>query len=240
VQRTLIADGAHVRARREDSMSSFQFFAIITNINSAPKAFGHIDVSFPPAFAGMPVTFNVFDPSTGVEMTSTGSGFTNNVNANGFATSQGTNLFTISQTKTALVKASTPDTPGLSTSTAVLRQRVQSGGKIILGVPATTKPDGTPLQCGTRVAAAVGDFMQGVYLLIANVSSLPVDISIDVGAATAKYQTTTPLPANAVWTLALVAADANSHVVVNAAGGSVLVQLAIDDGKLDEASVLPS
>jgi hypothetical protein len=47
--------------------------------------------------------------------------------------------------------------------------------------------------------------------------------------------------AGTIWAVPLEARDANSHVLVRSTGGEpLLVQLAVDDGKVDEATVFPS
>jgi hypothetical protein len=49
------------------------------------------------------------------------------------------------------------------------------------------------------------------------------------------------LRAGQIWAVSLEARDANSHVLVRSTGGEpLLVQLVVDDGKVDEATVFPT
>jgi hypothetical protein len=91
---------------------------------------------------------------------------------------------------------------------------------------------------------AISDIRDGTTLLIANVN-LGTDTSAEVTignlAAGGRRIVNNQLRAGTIWAVPLEARDANSHVVVRSTGGQpLLVQLAVDDGKVDEATVFPS
>jgi hypothetical protein len=95
----------------------------------------------------------------------------------------------------------------------------------------------------TRVAVAVGDLMNGTTLLIANVNT-GADTSVEViigNISAGGRRIVNDVGAARIWAVPLEPRDANSHVVVRSIGGvPILVQLAVDDGKVDEATVFPS
>lgn len=220
-----------------DNAQAADFFAIITNLGSAPHDHAQLDVSIDTGGAGVPtaITFMVFRASDGTQLAS----FVVLTNSQGFASSAfaappNDNLFAVSGGLTALVKATTP--LNVPTATAVLRQTVQ-GAKIILGVPPVT------VLSSTRVSVAIGDLMLGTHLLIANVSGSPTAVDVFFGTASSpgagRYKNGALGP-NTVFQVDLVPTDANSNVIVSSTPGNVIVQLAVDNGKVDMATVLPT
>jgi hypothetical protein len=208
------------------------FNAIITNLANAPKASAQLDVSIDTAAgAGAPIDVTVFRSD------GTRQDFRILTNDRGFAsTAPAQDLFGISGGLTALVQAVTPS--GIAAATALLRQKV-SGQKIVLGIPPATSSANAALGASTTLSVAIGDIMRGTFLLIGNVTDgQPADVKVFVGSTTTAPRFANPeLGVRKVWELALTAAEAQSHLIVQSSV-PVVVQLAVDDGKVDEATVV--
>jgi hypothetical protein len=165
----------------------------------------------------------------------------NSFASNAMAAAPNNNLFTVTGQQTALIRVRTPSPQGVSSSNAILRQRV-TGSKLVLGVPPVLNALGTQLQGGTQIPVAVGDLMSATYLFIANVSgqTQAVDVYFGTrGAPGAGKYTNGQLPPNAVWQVQLQAGDGDQNVIIGSTG-NVIAQIAIDDGnKVDETMLLP-
>jgi hypothetical protein len=216
-----------------------EFYAIINNASNAPRANAQLDVSVDTAATGgaaVNVSFFVYRATDGVQVAL----FEIPTNANGFAsTAPSQNLFQASGGETALIKAVTPSG---APSMAVLRQRVQGQAKIVLGVPPLRKLDATLLGGGVQFSVAIGDIMSGTALLIANVSSVAAMVDVFQGTrgvqGQGKYKNPDLQP-NAIWRVDLQATDANSNLVIRSTEPMV-IQLAVDDGKVDGATLVPT
>ena len=220
-----------VVANRERGVTMPLFYAILPGQQNASNASARLDVAIEPEAGESQVTFRVFvnggplpNPQTVVTV-------------NGFAKSG--NLFTgVPNLTPALVEANIP-LAAAAPASGVLHQRGSGSGgaKILLGVGPSVK------EASTRVAVAIGDLMDGTTILNANVNSgADTGVEVIIGNISAGgRRIVNDVPAARIWVLPLEARDANSHVVVRSLGGEpVLVQLAVDDGKVDEATVFPS
>jgi hypothetical protein len=221
-----------------------EFHAVITNFGSAPRANAHLDVSVDTVASGgasVDVLFDVFkaDGSMIAE-------FSVPTNANGFASSASAaapnrNLFRLSGGEPAIVRARTPAGAG-TTGIATLQQR-GSGSRMLVTVPPDRKPDGTPIHAGKVFALHVGDIRgtATASLLVANVSGADVAIDVFLGSpgasGTGKYQNP-GLQNRNVWRQDLAPDDENANIAIRATG-DVVVQLAIDDGRMNGLTVLP-
>ena len=167
-------------------------------------------------------------------------------NENGFASSASAsapfrNLFRLSGGEPALVRAHTP--VGATTATATLQQR-GSGSRLLVSVPPDRMSDGTPLHAGRQFAFHVGDIRGNATasLLVANVSGH--DVGVDVftgtprGPGGGKYSNPALQNRN-TWRVDLQADDANQNLALIATG-DVIVQLVVDDGRLNALTVLPA
>jgi hypothetical protein len=207
------------------------FYAIMTGQKNAPRATATLDVAIDPEPGESLVRFRVFVDGALLPAPA------DVATVNGFATSG--NLFTgVPDLKNALVQA-TVEQPSAPAS-AVLRQKVAGGAKILLGVGAEEKAT------STRVAVAVGELLSGTHLLIANVGDVDAAIDIVVGnlapvgnTRVGRKISNPRVPPKSIWQVPLQAGDEQSHVLVRSTT-AVLVQLTSDDGKVDEATVFPS
>jgi hypothetical protein len=167
-------------------------------------------------------------------------------NENGFASSASTtapnhNLFRLSGGEAALVRARTP--LGETSATATLQQRGH-GTRLLVSVPPDRSHDGTPLHVGQRFPIQVGD-LRGTAIasiLVANVSSGDAAVDVFAGSAGApgagKYSNPR-LRVRNVWRIDLQPDDENTHLVLTS-NVEVIVQLVIDDGRLNALTVLPA
>ena len=220
----LAAEPAQAAVRNE-------FFAIFTNFGSAPRANAFLDVSANTDAApqGANILFTVF--LNGTQLAE----FTTQTNANGFASSaaaQGPNrnLFRLTNGEPGLVRARVPS--GATTATAILHQRGQ-GSRLIVAVPPAV------LAAGTVFPVTIGDIATGA-LLIGNVAGGEVNADVFVGSTGApgagKYNV--QLRDNQIGRIDLQPDDINSHLLV-VASGEILVQLMIDDGRVNGITCLP-
>jgi hypothetical protein len=219
-----------VVARGERDVTMPLFYAILTGQRNASRAYAQLDVAIEPEAGDTQVTFRVFVNGTPLPNAPP----VNTVN--GFAKSG--NLFTgVPNLTHALAEANVPLT-GVLPASGVLRQKVSGGANILLGVGPKEKA------ASMRVALAVSDIMDGTTLLIANVNTgadTAAEVIIGNISAGGRRIVNNNLRAGTIWAVPLEARDANSHVLVRSVGGEpLLVQLAVDDGKVDEATVFPS
>lgn len=220
-----------------------EFHAVISNFGNAPRASAYVDVAFDArALAGSPVDvlFDVFsaDGSLLAE-------FAVAANANGFASSGSApapyrNLFLLSGGDAALVRARIP--AGVVGGTATLHQR-GTGSRLLVSVPQDRKSDGTPVHVGRNFTLHVGD-LRGVAratILVANVSGGDVAADIFVGMDAGSFlRYSTPRIENRVtWRVDLQPDDENANLLLRS-NGDVIVQLVIDDGRLNAVTVLPT
>jgi hypothetical protein len=208
------------------------FYAILTGQRNASHAYAQLDVAIEPEAGDSQVTFRVFVNGTPLPNASTV------MTVNGFAKSG--NLYTgVPNLTHALAEANIP-LVGVRPASGVLRQQDSGGGgaKILLGVGPKEKAS------STLVAVAVGDLRDGTTLLVANVNTganTEAEVIIGNLSAGGRRIVNNNFVAGTIWAIPLEARDANSHVVVRSIGGEpVLVQLVVDDGKVDEATVFPS
>lgn len=221
-----------------------EYNAVITNFGGAPRANAHLDVSFDTsALVSGPidVLFDVFSADGSLLAT-----FAVPANANGFASSAWApapnhNLFLLSGGEPALVRARTPQ--AATSGTATLQQR-GSGSRLLVSVPPDRNTDGTGIHAGQRFSFHVGD-LRGVAtasLLVADVSGADVAVDVSIGTRAApgagKYSTPQLRPRN-TWRVDLQPDDENSNLVLTSTG-DVIVQLVIDDGRLNALTVLPA
>lgn len=225
---------------REVLAQSFnQFFAIITNFGTAPRVSAHMDVSMDTRAAptGTDVLFNVFEPE-GSQLAE----FAVQTNTNGFVSSAwapppNRNLFRVSNDGPALIRARTP--LGASKTTASLHQRGQ-GNRLVIGVPPARKVDGSRLALGTLFPVALGD-IAAASLLVANVSGSDVTVDVFIGTKGADGTGKHSIPRlknNALGRIDLAQDDDNAHLVVSATG-DIIVQLMIDDGRVNGVTCIP-
>jgi hypothetical protein len=216
-----------------------EFFAIITNFGTAPRVSAHLDVSVDTRTGPGPVDvlFNVYD-ARGVQLAE----FAVPTNANGLASSStagaNANLFVVSGGQPAIVRARTPATT--TVSTAVLHQS-QPGSRLVVGIPPARRSNGTPLNAGQVFPIALGR-VAAATLLITNVSGGDAGVDVFVGTAGgvgAGKHTTPRLTNNALWRVDLDAADQDAHLIVSATA-EVVVQLMIDDGRINALTCVPS
>jgi hypothetical protein len=206
------------------------FYAILTGQRNAARAYAQLDVAIEPEAGDTQVTFRVFVNGTPLPASTV-------MTVNGFARSG--NLFTgVPNLTHALAEANVPLT-GVNPASGVLRQEDSGGAsaKILLGVGPKEKA------ASTRVAVAISDIRDGTTLLIANVNSANTEADVIIGnlSAGGRRIVNNNFLALTIWAVPLEARDANSHVVVRSIGGEpLLVQLAVDDGKVDEATVFPT
>jgi hypothetical protein len=211
-----------------------EFHAIFTTFGLGRHPNAYLDVGVdtsPGQGAPLDVLFNVYNPNGGQI-----SEFTVSTDAQtGFASSaadpNNSNLFSLTNGGPGLVRARVPQ--AADTSAVVLTQ----GGKrsrLVGGVVASTKTDGTALGRGRTFGIVVGTFTAAV-LLVANLSGTDVGVDVFVGTngppGTGKY-TTGALNNLSLWRVDLQPSDQNSHLVVAASGGDIIVQLVVDDGKV--------
>jgi hypothetical protein len=221
-----------------------EFHAVITNFGNAPRANAHLDVSFDSsALAGgaIPVRFEVFS-ADGTQLAE----FAVLANANGFASSASApapfrNLFRLTGGEPAIVRASTP--AGANGGTATLHQR-GSGSRLIVSVPQARLADGTPVHVGRHFTLHVGD-LRGVAtasVIVANVSGSDVFADVFLGtpgsAGAGKYSNPR-IQNRTTWRVDLQPDDEDANIVVTASA-EVVVQLVIDDGRLNAVTVLPT
>jgi hypothetical protein len=221
-----------------------EFHAVITNFGSAPRASAHLDVSLDTrALAGgsFDVLFDVFR-ADGTHI----AGFSVPVDANGFASSASAalphrNLFQLAGGEPAIVRARTPG--GGYGATATLQQRGR-GSRLLVSVPKDRESDGTPVHVGRHFTVHVGD-LRGVAtasLVVANVSGSDIVADVFVGtegsAGTGKYSNAR-IPNRNTWQVDLASDDENANIVVTTSA-EVIVQLVIDDGRLNAVTVLPT
>jgi hypothetical protein len=208
------------------------YYAILTGARNAPRATGEIDIAFDPAVGESLVHFRVFvngaalPPPPPVET------------RNGFARSH--NLFDGVPDETHALVQVEVELANAPLATAVLRQKVSGGAKILLGV--------TPADKLTTVASvAVGDLLSGTHLLIGNVQpgsgiNTPVEIVIGNASVGGRRDVRDVGPGQ-ILDFPLQPGDANQHVIVRGLlttpPAPILVQLTVDDGKVDEATLFP-
>ena len=216
-----------------------EFFAMFTNFGSAPRVSAHLDLAVDTRTAPGPVdvTFSAFS-QTGASLAE----FVVLTNANGFASSSSAqgpnkNLFRLTGGESGLVRARIPSTATFTA--AVLTQRGQ-GSRLAIGVPAARATSGSPIGAGTNFPVAIGD-VATASLLVANVSG--TDLAADVfvgsiaGVGGGKY--TIPRLTNmSIWRVDLQPSDVNSLLIVSATD-QVVVQLIIDDGRVNGITCLP-
>ena len=207
------------------------FNAIITKSSSSLNGNAQLDLSLESTNGALtPIAVTVFRAD------GTRDDFEILTNSNGFATTASTrDLFVAAGSQDALVQARTPG--GIENSTAILRQKV-GGEKIILGVPASTRA-GAPLGSGTQFSIALGDVSRTAFLLVANVTDgQPAEVTVHAGSVAFPARFSNPeLGVHKVWKVPLSAADARTHIVVRSTV-PVIVQLVIDDGKTDQATIV--
>jgi hypothetical protein len=114
----------------------------------------------------------------------------------------------------------------------------------VVSVPPDRKVDGTPVHLGRMFPIHVGD-VRGTAtasLLVTNVSSGDAAVDVFVGSAGAggagKY-TNPRLRIRNIWRIDLQPEDANTHLVLRS-DADVIVQLVVDDGRLEALTVLPA
>lgn len=218
------------------------FHAILTKFGNAPRASAHLDVSFDTAaLAGGPVDvqFDVFaaDGRTLAQ-------FTVRANANGFASSElapapNNNLFGISAGEPALVRARTPS--GGFGATATLHQR-ESANRLVVSVPPDRRSDGSAVHVGRDFTLNVGEIRGSAALLVANVAAVDVqaDVFLGSGGAPGTGRFTNPrIQPNCTWRVDLQAGETNANLVLKATD-DIIVQLVIDDGRLNALTVVPT
>ena len=223
---------------------SIEFAAVIVNPDNVRHPTAQIDVSMDTdGGTGIPVTFQVFNAENGTRL----SDFVLYTNVNGFCSSSSAaapndNLFSASGGRTALVKVRMPI--GVSASTAVMREDL-GGSRIVFAVPPIRDIYSLPFAAYQLMPVAIGDLEKGTTLLIANVSSDPVEVTILFGTSgftpggSLNRYTNRGIPINAVWSVDLQPGDANSHVEVRSSD-NVTVQLVVNQGKgnISETTVL--
>ena len=223
--------------------SADDFNAIITNFGTATAPNARFDVSIDTrSIAGGPVNvlFDVYDASGGSLAE-----FVVPTNATGFASSAfapapNNNLFRLTAGMPALVRAHTPD--GATSASATLVQR-GSGARLIVGVPPDRTYAGARVHVGTQFALNVGE-IRGVgtaSLLVANVSGSDANVDVFVGTSgvpgSGKYNNPR-LVNRATWRIDIQPEDYQAHLEL-ASTGDVIVQLVIDDGRLNAITCLP-
>jgi hypothetical protein len=208
------------------------FLAIFANVGSAlrPKAFLDVSANTDAAPLGTDVLFTVFAGGSNLGE------FTIPTNAQGFASSAAAataaqrNLFRLTGGEPGLVRGRGPT--NATTATAVLHQR-GPGARLMVAAPPAAQA------VGTAFPITIGDTATGA-LLVANVSGSEVAVDVYVGNAgspgTGKY--TARIRDLSVGRIDLQPDDAHAHLVL-VASGDVVVQLVIDDGRLNGLTCLP-
>ncbi len=147
------------------------------------------------------------------------------------------NLFKVSNGEPALVLARTQRIG--DSATALLHQR-GTGSRLLVGVAPAIKPDGTRLAQGRFFPIAVGDVATAA-LLIANVSGTDAAIDVFIGTQGARgfgAHTNPQLQNYCMWRVDLVPTDESAHLIVSATE-DIVVQLMIDDGRVNGITCLP-
>jgi hypothetical protein len=222
-----------------------EFYAIITNFGGDPNARAHLDVSIDtrtqPGGASVDIHFDVFHADGTLA-----AAFSVPTNPNGFASSRTAprpyrNLFDLTGGEPALIRVRTPQNAEHSTTTLYQRG---NGSRLIVSVPPAFRTDGTLVHMGSLFPFAIGA-LQGtasVSLLVANVSGSDVAVDVSVGTASSagsgKYQNGRLSNRN-IWRLDLPPDDLNANLVLTSTG-LVIVQLVIDDGRLNALTILPA
>ena len=221
-----------------------EYHAVITNFGNAPRANAHLDVSFDTTALGggnLDVIFEVF-AADGTFVAE----FAVPANANGFVSSAWApapyrNLFLLSGGEPALVRARTFG--GVNGGTATLYQR-GAGSRLLVSVPQDRTSDGTNVHVGHQFTFHVGD-LRGVAtasLVVANISGADVFADLFIGtigsAGTGKYSNPR-IQNRETWRVELQPEDEHSNVVVTSSA-DVIVQLVVDDGRLNAVTVLPT
>jgi hypothetical protein len=168
------------------------------------------------------------------------------VDAQGFASSASApapyrNLFRLAGGEPALVRARTP--AGVTGATATLHQH-GVGSRLLLSVPQDRKSSGMPVRAGRSFSFHVGARrgLRTASVLVSNVSGGDVAADIFVGSAggAGNGRYSTPRIENrTTWRVDLLPDDANASLVLTS-NGDVVLQLVIDDGRLDAVAVLPT
>lgn len=130
------------------------------------------------------------------------------------------------------------DPAGREQTTASLHQRGQ-GNRLVIGVPPARKVDGSRLALGTLFPVALGDI--AAALLVANVSGSDVTVDVFIGTKGADGTGKHSIPRlknNALGRIDLAQDDDNAHLVVSATG-DIIVQLMIDDGRVNGVTCIP-
>lgn len=121
--------------------------------------------------------------------------------------------------------------------------RTSRSRAISSGLPSSRRSDRTPVHAGREFALQVGDIRGSATasILVANISG--IDVAVDVfigtrgGAGNGKYGHPA-LQNRKVWRLDLQPDDETANLVVTSTG-DVIIQLVIDDGRLNALTVLP-
>jgi hypothetical protein len=222
------------------SVSAAEFYAIFTNFGDAPHPHARLDISVDTRTADGPVDilYNVFNAS-GYQIAE----FSVMTNENGFASSAmaeppNRNLFKLTNGEPGLIRARTPTTA--TTTNGVLYQR-GTGSRLAVGVPPTRNSDGTLFNAGRIFPITLGEFTRA-SLLIANVSGTDINVDVFVGtiggSGGGKYNNML-LSNKAIWRVDLAPDDANAHIIVSATD-AVIVQLMIDDGRVNGITCFPT